>query len=193
MRPDHGAVLRRGIDGNLELARQEGEFRMESRPLAQQPLAQQFAVRARVDQFIRRDAGKVIAGDVADTVARGLHGVHFDARQLGQDFRRFLELRPVELHVLSGREVPDSAVVAARDFGQFAQLRRREHAVGDGDTQHRAVPLDVQPVLQAQRTQLVFREFAGQMTLHLAAILAYPLVDQLLVSTVVAIHGSLLI
>jgi hypothetical protein len=44
------------------------------------------------------------------------------------------------------------------------KLRGREHAVGNGDAQHRAVPLDVEAILQAQRTQLVDRQLAGQMT-----------------------------
>jgi hypothetical protein len=45
--PGHGAVFQRAADGDLELARQEGEFRMEGRPLAQH-----FAVRARIDDFV---------------------------------------------------------------------------------------------------------------------------------------------
>jgi hypothetical protein len=87
-------------------------------------------------QFVGRDAGELVGGDVADAVARGLHGVHFDARQFGQDVRRFLELRPVELHVLARREVPDAAVVAARDSASLRSCAA-EHAVGDGDAQHR--------------------------------------------------------
>jgi hypothetical protein len=114
--------------------------------------------------------------------------MHLHARQFGEDVRRFLELRPVELHVLARREMPDGAVVAARNLGQFAQLRGREHAVGNGDPQHRAVPLDVEAILQAQRTQFVDRQLAGQMTADLVAILGHALVDDLLVSIVVAIH-----
>jgi hypothetical protein len=40
------------------------------------------------------------------------------------------------------------------------------------------VPLDVEAILQAQRTQLVDREFAGQMTADLVAILGHALVDE---------------
>jgi hypothetical protein len=43
VRTNHRAIIGRGIDRDLELARQESEFGMEGRPLPQQ-----FAVRARI-------------------------------------------------------------------------------------------------------------------------------------------------
>ena len=156
MRADYRPVLRSRVDGDLELARQEGELRVKGRPLAQD-----FAIRARVGQFVRCNASKLVGGDVADAVARRLDGVHFDACQLAENRRRFFELRPVELHVLARGEVADAAVVASRNLGQFAQLFGCQHAVRNGDAQHRAVALDVQAVLQAQGTQFVVGKLAG--------------------------------
>jgi len=112
-------------------------------------LAEQFAVGARVDHFVPCAASEGVGRDVTHAVAGSLHSVHLDTRQLSQHVRRFLELRPVELHVLARREVSDATVVTARDFGQLAQLACRQHAVGDGNAQHGTVALDIEAVLQA--------------------------------------------
>jgi NTE family protein len=48
------------------------------------PLAQDFAVRPRIDDLVGGDAGQRIAGDVADAVAAGLDAVQVD---LGQPVR----------------------------------------------------------------------------------------------------------
>ena len=72
---DGGAIVRRAGDGDLELARQEREFRMEGRPLADD-----LAVDARILDLVGGDAGELIGGDVADAVAAGLDGVHLDRR-----------------------------------------------------------------------------------------------------------------
>ena len=68
-----GAVLARAADGDLELARQEGELGVQ-----RAPLAQDLAVRPRVDDLVGGDAGEAVAGDVADAVAAGLDAVHVD-------------------------------------------------------------------------------------------------------------------
>ena len=119
--------------------------------------------------------------------------MHLDTGQFAKNCGRFFKLWPVELHVLARGEVPDAAVITAGDFGQFAQLSGRKHAVGNGDTQHRAVTLDVKTVLQAQWAQLIFGEDACVVAVHLVAILRNAFVDDLLVNAVVAIHASLLL
>jgi hypothetical protein len=57
-----------------------------------------------------------------------------------------------------------------------------EHAVGNGDAQHRPVTLDVEAILQAKRAQLVGRQVAGQMARDLTSILRDALIDDLLVN-----------
>ena len=143
MGAEYGAVLARRIDRNLEFARQKGEFGMKGRPLAQD-----FAIRTRIDQFIGGDTGKAIGCDVADAVPGSLDGVHFDAGEFAQNVRRGLEFRPVELHVVTCREMAVGAVVAAREIGELSELRGRELTIRNGDAQHRSVTLDVQAVLQ---------------------------------------------
>jgi hypothetical protein len=49
------AVFAAGRDGDLELARQEGEFRVEGGPLADQ-----LAIGARVHQLVVGDAGELV-------------------------------------------------------------------------------------------------------------------------------------
>ena len=52
--------------------------------------------------------------------------------------------------------------------------------------------LDVETVLQAQRTQLVIRQLAGEVAFDLAAELGNPFVDDALVDLIVAVHAALL-
>src|SRR5690606_8573487 len=94
------AVFGGTVDGDLELARQEGEFGMQ-----RTPLAHDFGPGARVGHFVGRDAGERVARDVAYAVAAGLDAVQVDGGQQVHDVRAFLERNPVELHVLPRREV----------------------------------------------------------------------------------------
>ena len=181
---DSGAVVRRSADGDLELARQEREFRIQRRPLADQ-----LRPRTRIDDLVAGDAGERIARDVAHAIARRLDRVHLDLGELGQDLRHVLELRPVELQVLARREVTVAAVVAAGDVREGSQLGRREHAVRNGNPQHRCVLLDVQAVLKTQRPELVLGQLARQEPSRLIAELSDPAGDQRAVKIVVAVHG----
>ena len=119
VRLDHRAVVRRAVDRDLELARQERELRMERRPLPQD-----LGVGARIGDLVVGDAGEMVGGDVADAVAGGLDRVHLDAGELGENVGRVLQRRPVELDVLPRGEMAVAAVVAARDVGELAHLAR---------------------------------------------------------------------
>ena len=180
---DDGAILVGTIDRDLELARQVGEFRMEGGPLAQD-----LGPRARIDTFVFRDAGERVGSEVADAVARGLDRMHLDFGQFLEDLRHVLEGRPVELDVLARAEVTVTLVVGTRDVRQSAQLSRIEQAVGRGNPQHRRLLLDVQAVLQAQRTVFVLAQFTCQIAGSLVAELRDALIHDPLVEGVVAIH-----
>src|SRR6185369_15732090 len=65
-----GAVVRRGGQRNLELARQERKFRVE-----RQVLAQQLSPQPRILDLARRDASPLVGGDVAHAIAAGLHAM----------------------------------------------------------------------------------------------------------------------
>ena len=184
MRLDHRAIMRRAVDGDLELARQEREFRMKRRPLPQD-----FGVRARVGDLVMRDAGEMVGGDIADAVSRGLDRVHLDARELGQDVGRVLERRPVELDVLPGGEMAVAAIVIARDLGELAHLARVEHAIGNGDAQHIGVELQVEAVHQAMRAELLLGQFAAEAARDLVAELLDARGDEGGVEIVIMIHG----
>jgi hypothetical protein len=110
---DGGAVLVRAGDGDLELARQEGEFRVQ-----RAPLAQDLAVGPRVHHLVGRDAGQRVAGDVADAVAAGLDAVHVDLGQQVHHVGAARQRDPVELQVLARGEVAVAAALElARDRG----------------------------------------------------------------------------
>ncbi|MDT4841363.1 hypothetical protein FQZ97_752150 [compost metagenome] len=180
-----GAVLFGGAEGDLELARQEEEFRVDGRPLAED-----FRQRARVQQFVGGHPGEGFGGDVAHAVAGGLDGVHLHLGQLLEDVRHLGKLDPVELDVLPGGEVAVAAVVLAGDARQAAQLVRRQGAVGDGHPQHVGVLLQVQAVLQAQRQELLFGELAADTPRHLVAELRDALLHQGAVVVVVVVHAK---
>ncbi len=156
--------------------------------MQRRPLPDDFAVGSRVLQFICGDSGEVIRGHVADAVAARLNRVHFDGCQVCEDVGHILELGPVELDVLAGREVAVGAVIATRHLSQHAQLVGAQQPVRYGDAQHRRMALDVQSVAQAQGSELVFRELAREETLRLVAKLRNPLIDERLVDTVVPVH-----
>ena len=68
---DGGAIMRGGGDRDLELARQEREFRMQRRVLAHD-----LRPDARVLDLVGRDARPLVGGDVAHAIAAGLDAVH---------------------------------------------------------------------------------------------------------------------
>ncbi|MNP03554.1 hypothetical protein D3C76_954430 [compost metagenome] len=181
---DRRAVFLGGAEGDLELARQEEEFRVDGRPLAED-----FRQRARVQQFVGRHPGEGFGGDIAHAVAGSLDGVHLHLGQLLEDVRHLGKLDPVELDVLPGGEVTVAAVVLAGDARQAAQLVRRQGAVRDGDPQHVGVFLQVEAVLQAQRQELLFRELAADTPRHLVAELRDALQDKGAVVVIVVVHA----
>ncbi|MCY1511557.1 hypothetical protein D9M68_459850 [compost metagenome] len=180
---DGGAVAHGAVHGDLELARQVGEFRVEGGPLADD-----LAPGARVDDFVTGDAGELVGGGVADAVAAGLDGVHLHGGQLGEDFRHVFQFRPVVLDVLAGADVGVALVVVASDLGQLAHLDGREQAVGHGDAQHGREALDVQAVLQAQRAEFLTRKRALQIAAGLIAELLDAVLDDPLIVLVVYVH-----
>ena len=72
---------------------------------------------------------------------------------------------------------------------EFAQLLRRQQAVGNGHAQHRRMALDVEAVLQAQGTEVVLRQLAGEVSPCLVAELRDAFVNNALVYFVVLVHG----
>ncbi|MCY1411251.1 hypothetical protein D9M71_266330 [compost metagenome] len=177
------AILLGGADGNLEFAWQEEEFRVDRRPLAED-----FRQRARVQHLIRSHAGERLGGDVAHAVAGGLDRMHLDLGQLFENLRHLLQLDPVELDVLPRGEVAVATVVVAGDPRQRAQLPARQGAVGNCHAQHVRMLLQVQAVLQTQRQEFLFAQFATEPPRHLVAKLRNALAHQGVVVFVVLIH-----
>src|SRR3546814_3640746 len=106
MRAGGGAIAGRRRKRKFELAWQPVEFRMERRPLPGD-----LAIRTWIYKLIVRDAGEMIRGHIANAIAGCLDRMHLHGRQLGEDVRHLFELGPVELHVLSRREMTEALVV----------------------------------------------------------------------------------
>ena len=171
------------IYGNFKFTRQEGEFRVEGRPLTDD-----FAVRARINGFFCNHPGVFVGGGVADTVTAGLHGVHLHFGQIGQNLRALLQFWPVKLNVLACGEVGIAFVVFACNTSQRAHLSRIHLTIRHGNPQHGCITLHVNAVLQAQWQELVFGDFAGEVALHLPLKLDNALIQQLLIVLIVYVH-----
>jgi hypothetical protein len=183
---DRRAIGARAGDRDLELARKVRELGMERRPLPED-----LAVGPRILELVARHAGQRIAGDVPDAVPARLDRVHLHARELVEDVGHVDQRRPVELHVLPRGEVRVAAIVAPRDLGELPQLGRGQEAVGDRDPQHVRVELEVEPVLEAERPELLLGELVLEPTPHLIAELKRPLLDDPLIVLVVPVHQSI--
>ena len=70
-----------------------------------------------------------------------------------------------------------ASVILSGDVRKFAQLLGRQHAVGNRDSQHRRMLLNVESILQAQRAKLVFSQFARQESSRLVPELGNPFAD----------------
>ena len=114
--------------------------------------------------------------------------MHLDRRQFSEQVGRFLQLDPVVLDILARGEMAVIAVIFARDVRQHPHLAAVERSIGDGDAQHIGVQLQIEPVHQAQRLELVFGDFAGKAALHLVAELLDACIDDRLVVIVIFIH-----
>ncbi len=186
MHLDRGAVAVGAGDGDLEFSGQEGEFRVDGRPLAQD-----FGIRPRIGDLVGRSTGEMVGGDVADAIARRLQRVHLDARKLGQDIRRVGQFRPVVLDVLAGGEMPVAAVVFAGDMGEHPHLLGIQRPIGDRDAQHVGVQLKVDAVHQAQRLEGILGQFTGEAAADLIAELLHAARNKSVVEFVVTVHDFL--
>ena len=154
------------------------------------PLPDDLGIDARVRDLVGGDAGVLVGGGVAQAVAARLDRVHLDLGELGQDIGHLLETHPMELDVLARGEMAVAPVIDPRDAGELPELPRGEHAIGNGDAQHVGVELQIEPVHEPERPELLLAELAGEPPRHLVAELGDALVDEALVEFVVAVHGS---
>ncbi len=117
--------------------------------------------------------------------------MHLHAGEFGEDVGNLLQPWPVELHVLARAEMRVALVEVTGNVRQLAQLATGEHAVGDGDPEHRREALHVEAILQAQRAELVLSQFAAQVALGLPAELPHAVIQHALVQIVVSVHDVL--
>ena len=116
-----------------------------------------------------------------------------DARlcQVFQHLRHVRQLDPVELEILPRREMAVAAVVDASHMRKLPELVRGQRAIGDGDPQHVGVQLQIDPVHQPERLELVLGKLARKPPRHLAAELRRALRDESAVEFVINIHSVL--
>ena len=114
-----GAILDGAGDGDLELARQPAEFRMQRRPLAQD-----LAPGTRVLQLVIGRGGIRVGGDVAHAIAARLDAMHLDLGEGGEHVGNVDQLHPVELEILPRGEMAVAAVPFAADHARADAIWR---------------------------------------------------------------------
>jgi cystathionine beta-lyase/cystathionine gamma-synthase len=83
-----------------------------------------------------------------------------------------------------------AAIAGVGDVTQHPHLRRIQRAIGHRDAQHVGVELQVEPVLQPQRLELVLTEMPFEAALHLVAKFLDAGIDHRLVVSVVLVHQT---
>src|SRR5699024_2343602 len=99
--------------------------------------------RGRVDELIGGDAGHRGAEDDARDVAAGLGRLQTHGFEAAPDLGHVLDLDPVELDVLTVRDVSGAAGEVVRDVRERAQLFGGEFAAVDADAHHQILVLEL--------------------------------------------------
>ena len=150
---DHGAVVFGTCHGDLELARQELEFRVICRPLADQ-----LSDGTGVCDLVSSGTGKVVRSHVADGVTGGLDRMHVHFSQRIKHVRHIAQLRPVVLDVLACGEVAIALVPLVRDICETGHLLTIQGPIGDRNTQHIGMQLQIKTVHQAQGLEFILSQ-----------------------------------
>ena len=100
------------------------------------------------------------------------------------------EIDPVVLNILARREMAIATIIFAGDVGKHPHLFGRQQAIRHRHPQHVRMTLQIEPVLQTQRTEFVFGQFVRDSAFYLTAKLGNPFLDDLMIILVVAIHGG---
>src|SRR5208282_6252447 len=78
------------------------------------------------------------SGNISGDIAAGAGRVQAYFRERFEQVRQLLDRDPVQLNVLTHRDVGNSVSVAAGELGNGSQLFRTQQAVGDPDSHHEA-------------------------------------------------------
>ena len=171
---------------DFELAGEEGEFRVQCRPLADD-----FGVDPGIFDLIRRDPGIRVCGDVSDAISRCLQGVHLHLCQFVEEVGDVDKFRPVVLDVLTRREMPVTLVIGACNMGEGPHLfdstacrtgsrpaTCRRAAAGTARSSSRSGLNSSSVMSPARRRADLFAELVD------------PFADEGVIEFVVAVHGS---
>ncbi len=125
-RNDAGAV-----EGDVELARQAVQRAVVEN--VEVPFA---GIGARIDQFLRVDARRRRAGDIADIVGAGAARAQPQILDRLDHGDRVGRLDFADLEIGAGRHMGIAAAVALGEVGKTGELRRLEDAVRDAQAAH---------------------------------------------------------
>src|ERR1035441_5982272 len=154
------------VERDLELARQiAGEI------LSQKRVADSLGVGPYVEDLVAAQARQRAGGDVAHGVVAGFAIGESGVGQQVHDVGHLGQGHEVILHVLAGGDVAFAAGEPFADARQLFHLRGGEQAAGDLAAHHldAGLTLPVDAVLEAERAEVVLRDFAGEEGVGFAA------------------------
>ena len=96
---------------------------------------------AAVEQLVRGESLQRAAGDVPHRVAAAARRGDAGAVEVGEDVRQLAQREPVQLDVLTRRELGVAAAVAVRHLADRAQLGRGQLAARQLDAEHERADL----------------------------------------------------
>ena len=114
--------------------------------------------------------------------------MHLHLGEVRENVGGVLQLDPVVLDVLARGEMAIAAIILVRDIAQCRHLSRVQRAIGDGDAQHIGMQLEVEPVHQPQRLELVLGQLAFEAATGLVTEFRDARIDHGLVILVVLVH-----
>ena len=108
-----------------------------------------------------------------------------------QNIRRFHQLDPVELDILSGGEMTKATVKITRNTSQTAKLFCIENPIGNRNPEHVGMKLQIQTILQPQRFEFILAQCPCQTAFDLITKLCRTRFDKCAVKLIVVIHREL--
>ena len=153
-------------------------------------MADQFGHWAGIGHLIGAGPCEMIGSDIADRIAAGLDRMHAHIGQGLQHGGHIFEFWPVILDILARGEMAIALVPPLRDHRQLAHLAAVQRPIGDRHAQHIGMQLQIKPVHQTQRLELIFRKRAINPPRHLSRELRHAFAQKGFVKVTIEIHRA---
>ena len=114
--------------------------------------------------------------------------MHVHVRERTEDVRCIYQTGPIELDVLSRCEMAVAPIPTVSDVCQHAHLITRERSVGNRDPQHVGMKLQINPIHESERFELILCQGTRQTTIQLLSKLLYTIAYKSPIKLRVCVH-----